>query len=166
MGSCRALFVSGNCLVHLIAVDVIGILYNADFVCIHFTDDTDSKSRTWEWLTENKIFRNAKFKTCFADFVFEQVAEWLNDLFEINEIRKSSYVVVGFDHCGFTAKTTFHYVWIDGSLCKEINSSNFLCFLFKYTDEFLSDDFTFLFRLCNACKFVVVSLLCIDTDEV
>ena len=39
------------------------------------------------------------FKTCFADFVLEQVAERLNDFFEINKIRKSSYVVMRFDHC-------------------------------------------------------------------
>ena len=74
--------------------------------------------------------------------------------------------MVGFDHCGFTAKSTFHYVRIDGSLCKEINSPDFLCFFFEYTDKFLSDDLTFLLRLCNACKFAVVTLLGVDPDKI
>jgi len=41
-------------------------------------------------------------ETGFADFVFEEVAQWLDDLFEIYIVRKSSYIVVGFDDCRLT----------------------------------------------------------------
>ena len=48
-------FVSCNCFVHFITVNVIGILNDADFFCVYFTDDTDSKTRTREWLTEYPV---------------------------------------------------------------------------------------------------------------
>ena len=54
-----------------------------------------------------------------------------------------------FDDCGFTAETALYHVRINGSLYEEIDSADFLCFLFKYTDEFFSDNFTFLFGLRN-----------------
>ena len=68
-------FVSCNCFVHFVTVNVIGILDDADFFCIYLTDDTDSKTRTREWLTEYQFFRNAEFQSGFADFIFEEVTQ-------------------------------------------------------------------------------------------
>ena len=51
-------------------------------------------------------------------------------------------------------------------MSKEINLSDFLGFFLKYTDEFLTDDFTLALRLCDACKLAVVALLCVDADKV
>ena len=42
----------------------------------------------------------------------------------------------------------------------------FFCFLFKNTDELFTYNFTFCFRLCYSGKFVIISLLCINTDEI
>ena len=103
-------FVSCNCFVHFVTVNVIGILDDADFFCIYLTDDTDSKTRAREWLTEYQFFRNAEFQSGFADFIFEEVTQRLDDFFEIYIIRKSSYVVVGLDHCRFSTETTFYII--------------------------------------------------------
>ena len=73
--------------------------------------------------------------------------------------------MVRLDHCRFTAQTTFYNVRINGSLCQEINGTDLLCFFFKNTDEFFTDNLTFCFRLCYSGKFVIISLLCINTDE-
>ena len=93
----RLLWCIPHCLVHFLAVDGIGILHDLDFLGIYFSDDTDTESRSREWLTENKFFRDAKFKSGFSYLILEKVAERLNDFFEINEVRQTAYVVVGFD---------------------------------------------------------------------
>ena len=104
--------VSSYCLVHFFPVDGISILYDADFLSIDFTDDSDTKTRTREWLTEYQILRNSKLKTGFTNLIFEEVTQWLNDFLEINIFRKTTYVMVGFDDSGFSAKTTFYHIWI------------------------------------------------------
>ena len=86
------------CFVHFLPVDGISILHDLDFFGINLTDDTDAKSWSREWLTENKFFRDTKLKSGFSYFVLEKISEWLNDFFEINEIRKSSYIVVRLDY--------------------------------------------------------------------
>ncbi len=49
--SCRSfLYCCG--LVNLFTVDEICILYDTNFLSGYFADNTDSKSRSWEWLTE------------------------------------------------------------------------------------------------------------------
>ena len=159
-------FVVGGCIVDFFTVDVVCILYDAYFFLGDFTDDTDSKSRAREWLTEYQSFRNSKFKASFTDLIFEQITKRLNDFFEINEIRKASYIVVGFDHCGFSAETALYNVRINGSLCKEIYSTDLLGFFLEDTDKFLTDDLTLRFRLCNTGKLVVISLLCVHADKV
>ena len=49
-----------SCLGDLLAVDVICILHDTYLVGSYFTDDTDTKSWSWEWLTVYQIFRDAK----------------------------------------------------------------------------------------------------------
>ena len=85
--------------VDFFTIDEICILYDAYFFFGHFSDNTDTKSRSREWLTEYKLLRKSKFKTCLADFIFEEITKWFNDFFEINILRKSSYVVMRLDHC-------------------------------------------------------------------
>ena len=84
-------------------VNRICILHDADFFSGYLADDTNSKSRTREWLTEYEVFRNAEFETDFADLIFEKVTERLDDFFEINVIRETADVVVALDDSGFTA---------------------------------------------------------------
>ena len=73
--------------------------------------------------------------------------------------------MVGLDDCGFT-ETGFNHVWVNRSLYQEIDSSDFLCFLFENADEFFSDDFTFCFRFTDTGKFFIETFLAVDTDKV
>lgn len=72
----------------LVAVDVVGVLNDADFFCRYFADDTDSKARTREWLAAYQIFRNAEFTAGFTNFVLEKETERFDDFFEINAVRE------------------------------------------------------------------------------
>ena len=49
----------------------IGILYDTNLVACYFADNSYSKSWTWEWLTEHKMFWYAKFKTSLTYFILE-----------------------------------------------------------------------------------------------
>ena len=143
-------FVVGGCIVDFFTVDVVCILYDAYFFLGDFTDDTDSKSRAREWLTEYEVFRDAEFQTGFSYFIFEEVAQRLDDFFEIYVVRQSSDVMMGFDDGGFSADAALYNVWVDGSLYQEVYSTNFLCFFFEDADELFADDFTFSLRLLYA----------------
>ena len=57
------------------------------FSACYLADDTNAKSRSRERLTEYEFFRNAKFQTSFADFIFEQIAQRLDDFLEIYILR-------------------------------------------------------------------------------
>ena len=70
--------------------------------------------KTIVWMSHTDYI--SKLQTGFTDFIFEKITKWLNDFFEIYEIRKTAYVVMGFDHCGFSAKTTLYNVRINSSL--------------------------------------------------
>ena len=107
------------------------------------------------------MFWYAKFKTSLTYFILEKVAERFNNFLEINEIRKTAYVVVRLDDCGFSAKAALYNVWVNGSLCQEINGTNFLCFLFKNTNELFTDYLSLSLWFSNTCKLRVISFLCI-----
>ena len=148
------------------APDGVCVLYHLYFFCGYIADDTDTKSWTREWLTEYQVIRDAEFQTGFSYFIFEQVTQRLDDLFEIYVLRQTAYVVMRFDYGGFSANTTFYNIRIDSSLYQEVHSSDFLCFFFKYTDEFLTDNFSLCFRFFHAFQFLIETFLCVDPDKV
>ena len=82
------------CLFHFASVNPVCILDNAYLFGCDFADDTDSKARAWEWLTEYEIVRLSKLQSDLAYLVLEEVSEWLHDILEIDVLRETSYVVV------------------------------------------------------------------------
>ena len=104
-------FVGDSGFVDFFAPDRVGVLYHFDFLGGYFADDTDAKSRAREWLTEYEVFRDAELKAGFSYFVFEEVAQRLDDFFEIYVIRQSSDVMMGFDDGGFSADAALYNVW-------------------------------------------------------
>ena len=86
--------------VDFFAPDRVGVLYHFDFLGGYFANDTDAKSRARDWLTEYEVFWDAELKAGFSYFVFEEVAQRLDDFFEIYVVRQSSDVMMGFDDGG------------------------------------------------------------------
>ena len=143
------------------------ILYDLDLLCGHFADDTDSKSGTREWLTEYQMLSGIPSSSpALRTSSLNRSRRGSMISLKSTIIRKAAYVVVGFDHCGFSAQTALYHVRINGSLYQEIHGTDLLRLFLEYTDELFTDDLTFCFRLCNTCQLVVVSLLCIHTDKV
>jgi len=69
------------------------------------------------------------------------------------------------NNCGF-AQTRLDYIRIDSALNKEVNSTDFLCFLFKYSYKLLADDFALCFRLAYAGKLWIKAFLRVHADKV
>ena len=57
--------------------------------------------------------------------------------------------MVGFDHRRLTAKTTLHYIRVNGSLYQEVNGTDFLRLFLKDTDKFLANDLSLMLWLLN-----------------
>ena len=55
-------FISFCCLINFFTVNEISILHNANFLFSNFADNTDSKSRSREWLTEYQFLWNSKLQ--------------------------------------------------------------------------------------------------------
>src|SRR5699024_10782727 len=107
----------------------------------------DSKSRAREWLPKYQIIRDSKLKACLAYLILEQISQRFDNLLEIYTVRKSSHIVVRLDHCGLSAQTAVHSIQINSSLNQIIHRTDFLRFLFKDTDKFLTNDFTLSLRI-------------------
>ena len=112
------------------------------------------------------MLRNAKLQSYLADLILEQVAQRLDDLLEIYIVGQAAYVVMGLDHCGFTAQSALYHIGIDGSLYQEIHGTDLLRLFLEYTDELFADDLSLMLRLGYTCQLAVETLLRIHTDEV
>ena len=73
--------------------------------------------------------------------------------------------MVGLDDCGF-AEAGLDNVRINRALNQEVNSTDFLCFLFEDADELLTDDFALCLRLGYAGKLGIKALLCVHADKI
>ena len=62
-----------TCFGNLLTVDGVSILNNSYLLGSYFTDNSNSKTWTWEWLTEYQLFWNSKLQARFTDLVLEQV---------------------------------------------------------------------------------------------
>ena len=125
----------------LLTVDCICILHDPNFLRRYFADDTDTKTRAREWLTEYQVLRNTKLQTCLADFILEQIAQRLDDFLEIYihpEVRlRCDEILITADS---PPRPLSINVRINGSLYQEIHGADLLCFFFENTDEFFADD--------------------------
>ena len=127
-------------------------------------EDTYCQTRTREWVTADERLRDAEFTTYATHFIFEEEAEWF-DKFEVHLFRETAYVVVALDdHTGDGER--LDHVRIDCALSKPLHIFEFLSFLVEDVDEALADDFTFLFRIGNACEFAIEVFLSVNADYV
>ena len=57
------------------------------------TDDTDGKAGAWEWLALNHFLWQAEGGSELTDFIFEKLAQWLDEL-ELHFFGQATYIVV------------------------------------------------------------------------
>ena len=80
-------------------------------------------------------------------------------------IWKASDIVVRLDNGRF-AEPALNDVGIDRPLYKKVNGTDLTRRFLEDTNKFLSNDLSFLFRLCYAPQFFIETVLRIDTDEI
>src|SRR4029079_13206739 len=73
-------------------------LNEADLFLRDVTKNAHSQTRTREWMAPKDLFRNVQLSSDQSHFVFEQLAQRL-DQFEIHLFRQPPDVVMTLDHC-------------------------------------------------------------------
>ena len=109
---------------HLFAVDGVRLLHHFHLFGRHGANDANGQPRPRERLARNQPLGDAQLAPGLAHLVFEQIAQRLNNLFEIHAVRQAAHVVVAFNHRAFAAKAAFHHVRVDGALHQVIHRAN------------------------------------------
>ena len=153
-------------LVHLFAVDGVGVLHNSHLLRRYVANNADCQARSREGLACYQMLRQAQLTARLTHFILKQVAQRLDNLFEVYEIRQAAYVMMALNRSGFASQAAFHHVGVNRALRQIIHSADFLRFFLKYADKFLADNFTLLLRLAHACQLIVKALARVHADEV
>ena len=78
----------------LLAVDGIGILYDAHLLWGYFTDDTYAETRARERLTVYEILRQSELETDTTNLILEEEAQRLDDLLELDILWQATDIVM------------------------------------------------------------------------
>ena len=148
-----------SCLIELFSEDCIGFPDGLESVTGYGSGTTDTESGSGEGLSEDHVVGKSQFLTDDTYLVLEQELDRFHEL-ELHVIRESTDIVVCLDGAALED------VWIDGTLCKEIDSFEFACLLLEDTDELCTDDLPLGLRFRYACKLVQESVRRVDVDEV
>ena len=92
--------------------------------------------------------RQAQLKSAGAHLVLEQLAQRLYQS-EVQILRKSSHIVVGFYHLGCLG-SALHDVRVNGSLGQEPDSFQLSGLLLKHAYKFSADNLALLFRVSHS----------------
>ena len=76
--------------------DLVGLLQQCNALRGHFAQDAHGQTGAGEGLAAENIVGHAQVAADAADFVFEQVAQWLNQL-ELHAQRQATDVVMALD---------------------------------------------------------------------
>ena len=145
-------------------VDVIGILQNTDFLGSDVSQDTDSKTWTWERMACDKVLGHAQLTANATYLVLEKPLERLAER-QMHLLGQSTHVVVRLDDLTRNIER-FNTVWIDGTLCKPLGILNLLCLGIEYFDKVAANDFALLFRITYSCQISKELLRCIHTNHI
>ena len=117
----------------LFAIDGVGIAENVELFFGDLAHDADGEAWAWEWLAPNEIIGEAELEPELEHFIFEEHAQRFDEPFEIDNCWQTADVVVALDD-GCVAAATLDDVWIDGTLCEIIDSTDLLAFVLKNAD--------------------------------
>lgn len=147
------------------AVDGVGLPEDVAFFLGDFTEDADAEAGAGEGVAPDEGRVDAELEADFADFVFEEFAQRLED-FQGHVFRQAAYVVVALDDGGIGAAAAFDDVGVDGALAEVVDVADFGGFFFEDADEFFADDFAFALGVGDAGEFAEEAVFGVDADEV
>jgi len=144
---------------HFLDHDGIRLAHDAQALGSDGSYDADCETRTWEWLAVDDFLGESEFFADTADFVFEELAQGLNEL-EFHALGEASDVVVALDQGGGIARNgnTLDHIGVECALGQEAVMAG-ICLLeifggsFEDFDEFVTDDFAFFLGVGDAFKF-------------
>ena len=130
-----------------------------------FTEDTNRKSRSWEWLPPDHFTREAKLFANLADFILEQKTQRLNKL-ELHMLRKPTHIVVALNQVALLGSARLNDIGVKGALCEVLSAIDGRCDLIKDLDELLANRLTLELWIRNTLEAVEETLFLIRVDKV
>src|SRR5262245_31759601 len=107
-------------------------------------------------MTVHDLLRQAKLEAGLADFILEEVPQWLDES-EDHVLRQAADVVVGLDDARDRALggrlAALDDVWIGGALDHEVDVAELGSGLFEDPHEGAADDLSLRFGVRNAPEF-------------
>ena len=143
---CKIFFIAVLC--HFVTEHPVSILKHLDFLCCNFTDYTNTKSRTRERLTPDKLFRNTELFADSSYLVLKQIGKRLNDAQEFHILRRIHSVMVCFNNIGITL-ARFNTIRIDCTLCEKAKLILLSDFIPEHIEKFCTDYLSFFLRVSN-----------------
>ena len=149
--------------------DRIGTAQKVGVFLLHFAQNAHAQAWAWERVAVHHLAGQAKRHAEFTHFVFEQFAQWLQEL-QAQLLGQAAHVVVALDRHGFFAlrAAAFNHVRVNRTLGQErgafdgrsaVNAmfSSTGCFelgrlFFEHIDKQTANDFPFGFWLAHASQ--------------
>src|SRR5437016_528435 len=130
---------------------VVGFLQQSNAFGRNLAQNAHRQARPREWLALENFFRHSGFAANFADLIFKEVFERLDQL-ELHLLRQAAYVVVSLDGLRRATHTArFDYIGIERSLHQPLDLAdqpfNPVGFAIEDLDEFVANELAFLFRI-------------------
>ena len=115
-----------------------------------FSDDSHRQSRARERLADDELLVEAEIAADAADFVFEQVSQWL-DQRERHPLRQAADVVMALDdHRRAMDRCGFDHIRVERPLRQKIEAAKLVGARLEHVDEGRADDLPLLLGIGHA----------------
>ena len=131
--------------------DRVGFAQRVELVAGDFAEAADGEAGAGERVPPDDFFRQAELQAELADFVFEQVAQRLDEV-EAELGGQAADVVVELDRVGRAVGrgAAFDHVGVERALGQELGVFDFAGLGGEAFDERVADDAAFFLRIGNA----------------
>src|SRR5690606_2961125 len=98
-------------------------------------------------MSHHQMVRNTKLLAYFADFIFKKFAQWLQK-FHFHFLRQSAYIMVRLNNSRRSLKSlALYHIRINSTLSQELGTFKFMGFFVENGHKFITNHFTFSFRI-------------------
>ncbi len=131
--------------VHLLYVDIVGILQDTHFLTGDVAKDADSQTRTGERMTLDETFGHAHLVAYTAHLVLEEPSERFAEL-QVHLLGQTANVVVALDDHACNAQALYA-VWVNRSLSQPFGIGYLLRLSIEDLYKVAADNLAFLLRV-------------------
>ena len=136
--------------------DLVGLLQQRHAFRRHFAQNAHGEAGAGKRLATQNLVRHFQVTADAPDFIFEQIAQRLNQL-ELHPQRQPTHVVVALDGLARSLHAAgLDHVGVERALNEPVHTAGFFgdarCLVVEDGDELRADDFSLFLRLRHSCE--------------